>query len=129
MSIITGASREVIEKSAWMAIVTTGLDGPHLAGCWTHYTLSLGDAGADEFIFPAGGYKTTEANLQRDPRIQLLFAAPDMPRATGKGQGCTVSGTGQVLTSGPQFDRTKAKFPWARAALVVTVTAARTHLP
>jgi len=128
MSQIEGVYREVIEKSEWVAIVTAGPDGPHLAGCWTRYALAIGIED-DEIVFPAGGYKTTSENLRRDSRVQLLFAAGEVTRAQGKGQGCTVQGTGQLQTSGPKFDKAKAQFPWARGALVIKVTGVRTHLP
>ncbi|MGH7968261.1 MAG: pyridoxamine 5'-phosphate oxidase family protein [Limisphaerales bacterium] len=128
MSQIEGVYREVIEKSEWVAIVTTGLDGPHLAGCWTRYALSLGIRD-DEIVFPAGGYNKTSENLRHDPRIQLLFAAGHVTRPNGKGQGCTVVGTGELQTSGSIADKVKAQFPWARGALVVKVAGLRTHLP
>jgi len=48
MSQIEGVYREVIEKSEWVAIATTGSDGPHLAGCWTRYVLALGIDGAPD---------------------------------------------------------------------------------
>lgn len=128
MSQIEGVYRGVIEKSEWVAIATTGPDGPHLAGCWTRYALALGIED-DEIVFPAGGYQKTSENLQRDPRIELLFAAADVARAKGQGQGCTVFGTGELRTSGPKADRAKTQFPWARGALVVKVTGLRTHLP
>lgn len=128
MSQIEGKYREVIDKSEWVAIVTAGTNGPHLAGCWTSYALAIGIEN-DEIIFPAGGYQTTSENLRRDPNIQLLFASHSVARAKGQGQGCTVTGTGTLLTSGPQFDRAKAKFPWARGALVVKAVSLKTHLP
>ena len=128
MNKIEGAYREVIEKSEWVAIATTGPDGPHLAGCWTRYALALGIDG-DEILFPAGGYKETSENLQHDPRVELLFAAGDMARAKGQGQGCTVIGTGELQTSGPKADKVKAQFPWARGALVIRVVELKTHLP
>ncbi len=127
MSQIEGVYREVIEKSEWVAIATTGPDGPHLAGCWTRYALALGIE-EDEIVFPAGGYQTTAKNLQHDPRIELLFATGAVARAKCQGQGCTVRGTGELLTSGPQMDKAKAQFPWARGALVIKVTGVRTHL-
>jgi len=127
MSHIEGVYREVIEKSEWVAIVTTGLDGPHLAGCWTRYALALGIED-DEIVFPAGGYNKTSENLRRDARIQLLFAASEVTRANGKGQGCTVEGNGELQTSGPKADKVKAQFPWARGALVVKATGLKTHL-
>lgn len=128
MSQIEGVYREVIEKSEWVAIATAGPDGPHLAGCWTRYALALGIED-DEIVFPASRYEKTSENLRRDPRIQLLFAAGDVARPSGQGQGCTVLGTGALQTSGPKADKAKAQFPWARGALVVKVTGLRTHLP
>ena len=128
MSQIEGVYRGVIEKSEWVAIATTGPDGPHLAGCWTRYALALGIED-DEIVFPAGGYQKTSENLQRDPRIELLFAAGDVARANGQGQGCTVVGRGELQTSGPNADKVKAQFPWARGALVVRVVELKTHLP
>lgn len=128
MSQIEGVYREVIEKSEWVAIATAGPDGPHLAACWTRYVLALGLDG-DEILFPAGRYEKTSEILRHDPRIELLFATGDVARASGKGQGCTVLGTGELQTSGPRADKAKAQFPWARGALVVKVTGLRTHLP
>ncbi|HEX3162974.1 MAG TPA: pyridoxamine 5'-phosphate oxidase family protein [Pseudolabrys sp.] len=86
MSQIEGVYREVIEKSEWVAIATTGPDEPHLAGCWTRYALALGTDG-DEITFPAGRYEKTGENLRHDSRIELLFVAGDVARAGGKGQG------------------------------------------
>ena len=128
MNPIEGVYREVIEQSEWVAIATTGTDGPHLAACWTRYVLALGIDG-NEIIFPAGRYEKTSENLRHDPRIELLFVARDVARASGQGQGCTVLGTGELQTSGPKADEVKAQFPWARGALLVKVTGLRTHLP
>jgi hypothetical protein len=72
--------------------------------------------------------KTWE-NLQRDPRVELLFVARDVPHTDGQGQGCTVAGTGELQTSGPKAESVKARFPWSRGVLVVKVTDLKTHLP
>jgi hypothetical protein len=128
MNKIEGIYREVIEKSEWFAIATTGPDGPHLAASWTRYVLALGiDSG--EILIPAGSYKKTEENLQRDPRVELLFAAGDVRRPGGVGQGCSVIGKGELQATGPKADATKVKFPWARGVLVVKVGELKTHLP
>lgn len=128
MNRIEGIYREVIEKSEWLAIATTGKDGPHLAASWTRYVLALGIDG-DEIFIPAGSYEKTENNLKRDPRVELLFADGDVRRSGGVGQGCSVIGTGEVQITGPKADAAKAKFPWARGVLVVKVGELKTHLP
>ena len=128
MNKLEGIHREVIEKSEWFAIATTGPDGPHLAASWTRYAMALGiDSG--EILVPAGYFKKTEENLQRDPRVELLFAAGDVSRPGGEGQGCSVIGTGELQATGPKAEATKAKFPWARGVLVVKVVELKTHLP
>lgn len=128
MATIEGAFREVIEKSKWVAIATHGPDGPHLAACWTRNVLALG-VGADEILVPAWRYEKTAENLRSDPRIELLFVARDVPHADGAGQGCTVSGTGELQTTGPKAESVKARFPWSRGVLVVKATGVKTHLP
>ncbi len=128
MNKIEGVYREVIEKSEWLAIATTGPDGPHLAACWARNILPL-DTNGDEILIPAWRFETTEKNLKLDPRIELLFVARDVKRTKGDGQGCTVLGTGGLLTSGPKAEANKARFPWSRGVLVVKVTGVKTHLP
>ncbi len=125
---IEGVYREVIEKSEWVAIATSGPDGPHLAACWTRHVLTLGLDG-DEILIPAWRYETTGQNLQRDPRVELLFVARDVPHTEGQGQGCTVVGRGELQTAGPAAERVKTQFPWARGVLVVKVDDLKTHLP
>lgn len=128
MNKIEGVYREVIEKSEWVAIATTGPDGPHLAACWVRNILPL-EAGAEEIRIPAWRFETTEKNLKLDPRTELLFVFRDVKRAEGQGQGCTAIGTGELLTTGPKAEANKVRFPWARGVLVVKVTGLKTHLP
>ncbi len=125
---ITGACREVIAKSEWLAIATTGPDGPHMVACWTRNVLALGIDG-EEICLPVWRMDLTAANLARDPRVEILFVARDVRNSDGDGQGCTVNGVGTVQTSGPRADAVRERFPWARGVLVVKVEGARTHLP
>lgn len=127
MTKIEGVCREVIEKSEWVAIATAGPDGPHLAACWSHNVRASGFEG-EVLLFPAGGYRQTEENLKRDSRVELLFASRQVQRPDGQGQGCSILGKGELQTSGPRADAIKAKFPWARGVLVVTIEQVKTHL-
>ncbi len=127
MAKIDGVARQVIEKSEWVAIATAGPDGPHVVGCWGHNLRELGVDG-DELLLPAWRFHKTEENLKHNPRVELLFASREVPRADGQGQGCTVFGTGELQTSGPAAEVVQARFPWARGALVVRIESAKTHL-
>ncbi len=127
MSNIDNICREVIEKSEWFAIATTGPDGPHLAACWSQTARSLG-YDDDVIRIPAWRYHQTEQNLKRNPRVELLFASRQVPRPQGQGQGCRLLGTAELQTSGPNAEAVKAKFPGTRGALVITVERAEKQL-
>lgn len=128
MATIEGVVREVLDKCEWVAIATVGPDGPHLAATWGDYIRALGIEG-DVVLIPAGGLRKTEANLKANPRVELLMASRQIQRPQGGGgQGCLLSGTAELQASGPAMDRVKARFPWARAALVVKVERASTQL-
>ena len=127
MAKIEGAVREVIDKCEWVAIATVGPDGPHLAATWGDYVRAIG-VRDDVVVIPAGGLRQTEANLKTNRRIELLLASRAVPRQAGEGQGCVLSGTAELRVSGQEMEAVKARFPWARAALVVKVERAATQL-
>lgn len=127
LSKIDHISKQVIEKSEWLAIATAGPDGPHLAACWSQSIRSLGYED-DVIRIPAWSYFQTEENLKRNGRVELLFASREAPRPNGQGQGCLIIGKGELQISGPNADAVKARFPGTRGALVVTVVSAKIQL-
>lgn len=127
MAKIEGACREVCEATEFVAIVTNGDDGPHVVGNWGDYMRKLG-IGEDRIVFPAGRYHKTEQNLRKDNRVQLMVASKAVSGTRSPGQGCVISGTAEIVASGEAFDAVKAKFPWARGALVIKVREATTQL-
>ena len=127
MKLLDGACREVLEKTEFVAMVTAGPQGPHITATWGDYVRTLGFEG-DRLLIPAGYYHQMEANLERDPEIQLLVASRGVEGKLGPGQGFTLKGTGKIVDSGEEMDRVKAHFPWARGALVVEVAEAVSHL-
>lgn len=124
---IEGVCRDVVEKSEWVAIATTGPNGPHLVATWGAYIRASGVEG-EELIIPAGRFLETEENLKLDPRVELLFASRKVKREEGRGQGCCVAGKGRIETSGVTANTLKSKFPWARGALIVTIEKVSTQL-
>ncbi len=114
---------EVIKTppDAALSIVTRGEDGPHLVNSWNSYVRTTEDG---KLIIPVGGMAETEKNVERDDRILLSICNREVQGKMYKGTGFLVRGTAAFEKEGPGFDALKAEFPWARAALVVTVVEA-----
>ncbi|MBW7851079.1 MAG: pyridoxamine 5'-phosphate oxidase family protein [Rhodospirillales bacterium] len=127
MDVIDAVARQLLEATEFIALVTQGADGPHLVGNWGDYARRLGfDDG--RLLLPAGRYRQTEENLRRDDRIQVMVASRSVQGTRSPGQGAVLAGRGAILTEGPEAERVRAAFPWARGALVITVEAVRTQL-
>jgi len=120
MAKIEGNCRDVCEATEFITIITSGDDGPHVVGNWGDYMRALG-IGADTIVLPAGRYRQTEQNLAKNNRVQLLVASRKVQGTRSPGQGCLIVGTAEIVTSGEIADGVKAKFPWARGALVIHV--------
>ena len=127
MNVIDAVTRDLLDKTEFLSIVTQGPDGPHVAGNWGDYLRRLGVEG-DRIVLPAGHYHETEKNLLSNNRIQLLVASRAVKGSHGPGQGCVLSGTGSVQTEGEAAQLAKAKFPWARGALVIDVQSVQMQL-
>ena len=127
MTKINGVCRDVCEATEFVTIVTMGDDGPHVVGNWGDYMRVLGIK-ENMIVFPAGRYQQTEKNLHRNNRIQLLVASKKVQGTRSSGQGGLIAGTGEILSSGDIVDVVKAKFPWARGAMVIHVEDVKTQL-
>jgi predicted pyridoxine 5'-phosphate oxidase superfamily flavin-nucleotide-binding protein len=127
MAKIEGNCRDVCEATEFVTIVTTGDDGPHVVGNWGDYMRKLGIQ-EHTIILPAGRYHQTERNLRKNSRIQLLVASRKVQGTRSLGQGYLIVGTGEILGSGDAVDAVKAKFPWARGAIVIHVEEVKAQL-
>ncbi len=117
---IEGGCREVCEATEFVAIVSSGENGPHVVGNWGDYMRTLGVT-EDTIILPAGHYRQTEQNIHKDNRVQLMVASKKVQGTRSVGQGYLITGTAEIIGSGDIVDTVKAKFPWARGALVIHV--------
>jgi hypothetical protein len=127
MATIDAVCKSVIEKTEWIAIATAGPDGPHVVGTWGDYVRALGIQD-DRLLIPVGHMYRTEANLKRDNRVELLCGTRQVQGTHGPGKGCALVGKADFEVAGPHFDHVKAKFQWARAALVINVKEAKPQL-
>jgi len=118
---IEGKFKEIMDKTEWVAIATCGENGPHVVATWGDYVRALDTKDKEVIVVPAGHYNITEENLKKNNRVELLIASKQVEGTYGPGQGCCISGTGEVQTSGKFAQMAKSKFSWARGALVIKV--------
>lgn len=115
---IEGTAKKILEKSEWVAIATSGAEGAHVVATWSEYIIALGIR-EGRILIPAGNMHMTEENLKSDNRIELLSATRKVKGKHGPGRGFSIKGTAHMETEGENFEAVHARFPWARAALVV----------
>jgi len=112
--------KEVMKHEGVVAIATQGENGPHLVNTWNSY-LALNAKG--DLLIPVGYMQVTEANLAKDPRVLLTLGCREVQGTHGPGTGFLVEGTATFVASGPDFEATRSRFPWARAVMEVAVSA------
>jgi hypothetical protein len=121
MAKINGKCREVMDKTEWVAITSLGSDGPHMVGTWGDYIRSMSVKDDEVITIPARRYNKTEENLKENGHVELLIASKQVRGTHALGQGCRISGKGELQTEGEFAEAAKGKFPWARGALVIKV--------
>ena len=110
---------EVMKHDGVVAIATLGPDGPHMVNTWNSYIKITNDG---RLLIPAGYMQVTEANIATNNNVLITLGSSKVAGINGPGTGFLIKGTAAFMTSGPDFDATKAIFKWARAALAVTIT-------
>jgi len=113
--------REVLKKDGVVAIATLGQDGPHLVNTWNSYVRITDD---ERLLIPAGYMNRTEANIATNNNVLITVGSSKVAGKKGPGTGFLIKGTAAFMTSGPDFEATKARFSWVRAVLAVTITSA-----
>ena len=116
---------EVLKNDGVVAIATLGPDGPHLVNTWNSYIRITED---EKLLIPAGYMNKTEVNLSADDNVLLTMGSSKVAGRNGPGTGFLIRGKAAFKSDGPEFDRVKARFAWARAALVVTILSAEQTL-
>ncbi len=109
---------EVLKNEGVVAIATSSGDGtPHLVNTWNSYVQIVNEC----LIFPAGGMNKTEANVAKNNNVLITLGSRSVDGFRGPGAGFLVRGTASFIKSGPTLDMIKKKFPWARAAVEVSI--------
>ncbi|MDP4086190.1 MAG: pyridoxamine 5'-phosphate oxidase family protein [Bacillota bacterium] len=109
---------EVLKHEGVAAIATQGEEGPYLSNTWNSY-VQVSESG--KLIYPAGGMKATEANIEKNNRILMTIGSREVAGFNGPGTGFRIKGIATFLKSGIEFDKMKQQFPWARAVVEITI--------
>lgn len=113
--------RDVLTQDGVVAIATLGPDGPHMVNTWNTYVRISDDL---RLLIPAGYFNKTEANIAFNNHVLLTLGSIKVRGRNGPGTGFLIKGTAAFIKEGPEFDATKQRFKWARAALAVTIESA-----
>lgn len=113
--------REVLTKDGVVAIATLGQDGPHLVNTWNSYVRITDD---ERLLIPAGFMHRTEANIATNNNVLITLGSSKVAGKKGPDTGFLIKGTAAFMTSGPDFEATKARFSWVRAVLAVKINSA-----
>lgn len=108
---------EVVKHEGVVAIATLGQDGPHMVNTWNSY---IQFNSAECLLIPVGYMRRTEANIAFNNQVLMTLGSREVTGNFGPGTGFLIKGSASIATSGSDFDSVKAKFPWARAVMVVT---------
>jgi len=101
-----------------VAIVTQGIDGPHVVNTWNSYVRIIPDG---RLLIPVGRMNETEKNIARNNMVKLTIGSREVQGLSYKGTGFLITGTAKFVKEGPMFNVIKEKFSWARAALEITI--------
>ena len=112
---------EVLKQDGVVAIATLGEDGPHMVNTWNSYVRITDDG---RLLIPAGYMHHTEANIATNSNVLITLGSSKVAGKNGPGTGFLIKGTAAFIFSGPDFDATKKRFAWARAALSVIILSA-----
>ncbi|WP_088225492.1 pyridoxamine 5'-phosphate oxidase family protein [Desulfosporosinus sp. FKB] len=104
-----------------VAIVTQGINEPHVVNTWNSYINITPDG---KFLIPVGGMNETEKNVARNNKVKLTIANREVQGKMYKGTGFLIKGTAGFIKEGSEFEMIKTKFPWARAVLEITIESA-----
>jgi len=101
-----------------VAIVTQGLDGPHVINSWNSYVNITPDG---RMLIPAGRMNKTERNVEGNHLVKLTIGNREVQGLSYKGAGFLITGTAKFVKDGTEFNKMKAKFSWIRAVLEISI--------
>lgn len=107
---------KVLKNEGVVAIVTQGVDGPHVVNTWNSYITATEDG---HLLIPAGGMKATEANIGLNSKVLVTLGSREVEGFNSMGTGFLIKGSAGFVSDGPGYNKMKTRFPWLRAVLLI----------
>lgn len=126
--ILTEKFFDVINHEGVVSIVSWGIDEPHIANTWNSFLVVTKDG---RILIPAYGLRKTQKNIEAEAnhKVKLALGTRDvMGYKDYQGTGFVVTGIGNYLNSGDEYDMMKEKFSFLTRVLEVTVLSAKQTL-
>lgn len=99
---------EVLKHEGVVAIATQGEGKVHLVNTWNSYIQVIDD---NKILFPVGLMNETEANIQRNNKVEVTFGSREVEGFQGPGTGFLICGTMKFIKEGNEFNLIKQKHP------------------
>ncbi len=114
---------EVLKYEGAVSITSWGEDEPHVTCTWNSYLVIKGE---DKILIPAAGMTSTEKDVQTNNKVILTLAAREVEGFNGyQGTGFRIEGRSKFLEGGEYFDEMKAKFPFLKRVLEISVDSSK----
>lgn len=110
--------KDTLAHEGAVAIVTCDGNEAHVTNTWNSYVNILGD---NQLLIPAAGMKSIEQDTSNNNTIKITFGSKEVEGTQGMGAGFYLVGKAEFKEAGKEYELMKAKFPWLRKVLVVTV--------
>lgn len=126
--ILTEKFFDVISHEGVVSIVSWGIDEPHISNTWNSFLVVTEDS---RILIPAYGLRKTQKNIEAEANHKVKLALGTREVLGYKdypGTGFVVTGTGNYLSSGDEYDMMKEKFSFLTRVLEVKVISAKQTL-
>ncbi len=112
---------EVIKHEGVATIGTYADEKIHLSNTWNSYIVITENG---KLLYPAGGMNVTESNIEKNNKVQMTVGSREVEGFHGPGTGFRINGTAAFIKSGPDLEKIKQKYPWARAVVEISIESA-----
>ena len=110
--------KDTLAHERAVALVTCYGKEAHVANTWNSYVNILED---NKLLIPAAGMRSIEQDTANHSDLKITFGSKEVEGTQGMGAGFYLVGKGEFKEYGKEYDLMKAKFPWLRKVLIVTV--------